>query len=243
VTEVGVTRLTRDGSPDPKFSSDGVVTIDFGDSESVRSVLIQPDGKIIVAGSSRVGNVSRFALARFTRSGSLDLSFGSGGRVLTDFGGPASLLGAAIQKDGRIVAAGEVRSGSSGMVTSDIALARYTRRGALDRSFGSGGRVVTDLGSGEAAFAAPAIQKDGKIVVAGSRLDGGDENFLVARYQKNGLLDLSFGMDGWTTTDFGGGDYAVSLTLQRDDRIVAAGTRGGSAGAPSLGAVGRYLGR
>jgi uncharacterized delta-60 repeat protein len=238
MSDFGVTRITRSGLPDPSFAGDGEVTTDFGGSDQARSVAIQPDGKILVGGTSNVGGEFQFALARYTRSGALDRSFGTGGKVLTDFGVQANLAGVAIQKDGKIVAAGQVQSAGTG---PDIALARYTKKGSLDRSFGTDGKVVTDLGSQEGAGAAPAIQKDGRIVVAGSRVDT-DENFLVARYRQDGQLDRSFSTDGWTTTDFGGGDYAAALGIDSLGRLVAAGTLG-IPGIAAQGAVARYLAR
>lgn len=237
MVDFGVARITRSGIPDPGFAGDGEVITDFGGNDQARSVAIQPDGKLVVGGISNAGGEFQFALARYTRSGALDRSFGTGGKVLTDFGDRAFLAGAAIQKDGKIVAAGAVDSVSD----NDIGLARYTKRGALDRSFGTGGKVITDLGSEEAAFTVPAIQKDGKIVVAGSRVDS-DENFLVVRYQRDGQLDLSFSTDGWTTTDLGGGDYASALGIDGLGRIVAAGTLG-IPGVAAQGAVARYLAR
>src|SRR3990172_3480045 len=90
--------------------------------------------------------------------GDLDRSFGSGGTVISDFGG-FSAASLALQPDGKMVVAG-----GSGF---DFALARYNADGSLDAGFGSGGMVTTDFGDWDGAHAV-AIQADGKIVVAGS---------------------------------------------------------------------------
>src|SRR5205807_8177162 len=106
------------------------------------AVAIQADGKLVVAGGRNIVQCGldcsfRFALSRYTPRGSLDGSFGSGGKVLTPFGGDTVAQAVAIQRDGSIVAAG----GGAGY----FALARYTAQGKLDPSFGSGGKVRTRL--------------------------------------------------------------------------------------------------
>ncbi len=149
--------------------------------------------------------------------GDLDPSFGSSGKVTTDFGGSDAASAVAIQTDGRIVAAG--RSGSG-----DFALARYNVDGSLDPTFGSSGMVMTDFGGSDAASAV-AIQPDGRIVTAGR---SGSGDFALARYNADGSLDPSFGSGGKVTTDFGGFDLALGVALQSDGKIVAAGQGGSS---------------
>src|SRR6266536_6168109 len=155
------------GALDPSFGTGGQVTTDFGGFDSAQAVAVQSDGKILAAGSSGGGD---FALARYNADGTLDSTFGSGGKLTTDFGGFDVALGVALQADGKIVAVG---GGGSG---SDFALARYNADGSLDASFGSGGMVTTDFGGFEAATAV-AIQGDGKIVVTGSTFSGGLQQF------------------------------------------------------------------
>ena len=148
----------------------GKVTTDFAGNAQAFAVAIQGD-KIVVAGFSD----GDFALARYEANGNLDTSFGSGGKVTTDFGGDndgASAL--AIQTDGKIVAAGTASVG----VGVNFALARYDPNGSLDTDFGSGGKVTTDFGPNTQAFGV-AIQTDGKIVAAGAS----DFGFALARYE------------------------------------------------------------
>src|SRR5689334_9854145 len=95
----------------------------------------------------------------------------------------------------------------------------YAQNGTLDRSFGTGGKAPTDLSG------AIAVQADGKFVVAGSAptIDG-SSNFALARYNGNGALDVSFGICGKVTTDFGGRvQSATSVPRQSAGKIVAGG--------------------
>src|SRR5439155_996244 len=201
------------GDLDPSFGTGGRVLTDFGGGDGARALALQADGRIVVAGSSSAGAFgSDFALARYNSNGSLDPSFGTGGRVLTDFGGDDEARALALQDDGKIVVAG-------GFGGPCFALARYNPGGTLDTSFGTGGRVLTDFGGDDEA-AALALQADGKIVVAGFSDAGGFALAALARYNPNGTLDASFGSGGQVLTNFGG---AQALALQADGRIVVAG--------------------
>src|SRR5206468_7556291 len=127
--------------------------------------------------------------------GQLDPSFGAGGTVVTQF--PSSYSGAhavAVQADGRIVAAGFAHTNDS--IISDFALTRYDTGGALDPTFGTGGRVRTDFGGRFDEALAVAAQPDGRIVVAGSSSDATGSDMAIARYNRDGTLDLSFDGDG-----------------------------------------------
>ena len=111
--DFGLARYNTDGSLDTTFDGDGKVTTDFGDSEDARGVAIQADGKIVAAGST----LGDFALARYNTDGSLDTTFGSDGKVTTDFGDGDSARGIAIRGDRRLVAVGSA--------LGDFAVARY----------------------------------------------------------------------------------------------------------------------
>ena len=202
------------GDLDPTFGDAGLVTTDFlgPNSDLVRAVAVQADGKIVAVGFSNPGGLAAdFALARYNPDGSLDSSFGTGGLVTTDFGLTRDeAFGVAIQSDGKIVAVGRDK------------LARYNTNGSLDSSFGGGGLVTTDL---VWAFDI-AFQADGKIVTAGVAGGlGGD--FAVARYHPDGSPDGSFGSGGVASADFGGSfDRARALAIQADGKIVAVGGTG-----------------
>ncbi|MGZ5214942.1 MAG: delta-60 repeat domain-containing protein [Caldimonas sp.] len=122
--DFALSRYNANGTPDASFGVNGVVTTDFGGASQDRSqtMRIQADGKIIVAGASPLDQSGPvFALARYRADGSLDTSFGSGGKVLTDFGVSFAIVDAlAIQADGKIVAVGGASNG-----TWFAAVARY----------------------------------------------------------------------------------------------------------------------
>lgn len=236
-------RLNTDGTPDATFGHNGQLTTRvLGNNDEAYAVKLQPDGKIVVAGTAYAGTGTtyEFALVRYHTDGTLDASFGAGGKVTTDFGGDDVARAVLLQPDGKIVAVGF-------KINELFALARYNTDGSLDATFGAGGRVVTNFGSLRSQAYAAVLQPDGKIVAAGdahSPLTTMD--FALARYLPNGALDPTFGIAGLVTTDFGRtfSDYARGVEVQPDGRIVAAGWAENnctSCGAKSDVALARYL--
>ncbi|MCY4440164.1 MAG: Ig-like domain-containing protein, partial [Deltaproteobacteria bacterium] len=238
-------RYNADGSLDTTFSSDGKVTTDFGgNDDEVRAVAIQPDGKIVAAGFANDGSDNNFALARYNTNGSLDTTFSSDGKLTTDFDGKDDeAYAVAIQPDGRIVAAGYATNTNQTTTNTsddhkDFALTRYNSDGSLDESFSNHtkdfgrnhGKVTSLINTNDQVIYAVAIQPDGKIVVAGRSWSGINNDFAVERYRPDGGRDISFGTPvgnikrGRVTTDFSGtGDYAHTIALQSDGKIVVAG--------------------
>ncbi|MGD1219128.1 calcium-binding protein [Streptomyces krungchingensis] len=224
--DFAVTRHNADGTPDTGFSGDGKVTTDInnGQYDEAHGVAVQPDGKIVVVGTSwrDFEDCCWFTVARYNADGSVDTSFGTNGRVLTDFAGPTEAMDVALQPDGKIVAAGY----SGGRA----AVARYLTTGALDPGFGTGGMVTTDPSPGSLEEGGDArtlaLQPDGKIVVGGevgtTRFD-----FVLIRYNANGTLDTGFSGDGIERTDFGDYESVEGLAVQSDGRILAAGGSSG----------------
>jgi uncharacterized delta-60 repeat protein len=216
-SDFALARYNVDGSLDTLFGTDGKVIMDFGGYDLGRSVIMQEDGKIIVAGSgyNAASNPNDFALVRYNSDGSLDPLFGIGGKVLTDIGSHTDDYGYSltVQSDGKIIV--------GGISNGDCALARYNVDGNLDTSFGLGGKVVTDIYSYSDCI---DIQSDGKIIVAGSSYTA---DFVVARYNNDGSLDTSFGKGGKVITDFGNNDYSYSVTMQSDGKIVVTGESSG----------------
>jgi uncharacterized delta-60 repeat protein len=212
--DFALARYNPDGTLDPTFGSAGKVVTDFGSAEDVaRAVAVQPDGRIVAVGWSHVD----FALARYNTDGTLDPTFGTGGRVLTDFhdmGSDDRAYAMALQPDGKIIAAGSANGGSSG---EGFGLARYNPDGSLDSGFAFEGELIFFFGAINVARAV-ALQPDGKIVAA-----GGNDDFLLLRVTPDGRLDTSFGTDGAVATDFGGQDFATAVALQQDGKIVSAG--------------------
>jgi len=225
-------RYNSDGTLDTTFGSGGKVITDFGEvSSQAYSVVVQPDGKIVAAGYANIDGEEDFALVRYNANGTLDATFGAGGRVTTDFGhleqGFSYAFGfsLAVQPNGKIVVAGQALTGAG----FDVALARYESDGTLDDTFGTGGKVLTDFGGRNDLASSVAVLPDGNIVVAGQASVARGLGFALARYNSSGTLDDSFGAGGIVTTDFGLLDqgfsvaYAASLAVQPDGRMVAAG--------------------
>ena len=244
-TDYGVARLNDDGTLDTTFDTDGKAVVAFdlggGNADVGQAVLVQPDGKIILAGTVRRAAAfdTDFGVARLDAAGALDPTFGTAGKTQVAFdlgGGNADVLGgAALQADGKIVLAGSAHLG--GATDTDFAAARLTAAGVLDTTFDTDGKrtVGFDLGGTLADAAnALAIQPDGKIVLAGSADSGptGPLDFAAARLNADGSSDTSFDADGRTTIAFdnggafGNADQALAVALQADGKIVLAGQAG-----------------
>jgi uncharacterized delta-60 repeat protein len=225
VSEMALARFNRNGSLDARFGNGGkVVASAAGLASAAHGVVIQPDGKILVAGSAGPAGSEELALARFNLDGSLDATFGTGGTVLTSFGGEASATSLALQTDGKIVVAGSFQPGANSSA-SDFALARYAPNGALDTTFGTGGKLTTKIGDFDAAANQVLVQADGKIVAAGhTSTSGGFFNFVLVRYNNDGSLDSSFNGTGIVTTNFGQLDDIHGLALQADGKLIAVGS-------------------
>lgn len=216
----GLVRYNSDGTLDAGFGTGGAVFTDFaGNNDYAYAVAIQPDGKIVVAGDVGIGGLFYFGLARYNSDGSLDGAFGTAGKMFNFPNGSANSL--AIQPDGKIVAAGTVLTGGS---DPDFAVARYNSDGSLDTAFNSTGEVTTDFSGTGDSLAGLALQSNGKIIVAGSALISGTTDFALIRYNSDGSLDTTFGSGGKVSTDFAlQADFATSVEVQADGKIVAAG--------------------
>jgi uncharacterized delta-60 repeat protein len=228
---VGVAAAAAPGDLDPTFggfagSLSGRVLTDLGgETDEVFAVAIQPDGRIVATGSAQ-GNLP---VVRYNTNGSLDPTFGAGGKVIMSSTGGAGGSGVVLQPDGKIVV--------GGYAGDTFTVFRYTTSGSLDSSFGSGGRAKATFASGAASGAtAVALQPDGKIVAAGITAIPGSVKVALARYKADGSLDKSFNGVGTVTTAVGSG-YSIgrALAIQPDGRIVVA------VDTPSAMAVVRYL--
>lgn len=225
-----VYRFNLDGSPDLGFGGTGSVDVSLqAEVFAVSDFAIQPDNKIVGVGGTLVGR-SQFLVYRLDESGQLDSTFGGTGLIFTEItpgGGSDRALGVAIQSDGKIVAAGRVRSLMAGAYY-EMALVRYLATGELDSEFGNGGKVVFSILDDDLGRRV-AIQPDGRILITGTvctDLGGGHSYcyFGMGRVDQHGVLDPDFGGTGKVTTDLGwSGSAALDLALQSDNKIVVTG--------------------
>ncbi|MCB8942419.1 MAG: hypothetical protein H6658_01460 [Ardenticatenaceae bacterium] len=222
-------RYLPNGNLDTTFNADGIVTTHFGAHEEAHAVILQPDGKIVVAGHTDAGpNGDDFALARYLDNGSLDTTFSFDGKATTDFGGSNDLAQTiGLQYDGKIIAAGFVNN-----TDDDFALARYQANGNLDTTFDSDGKVITHVSDGDDQAYHLEIQPTGKILLMGfgPHPTQNDYDYIIIRYRINGSLDADFGTGGLVITDLGtinganrSQDEGYGLTVQMDNKIVVVG--------------------
>jgi uncharacterized delta-60 repeat protein len=217
------------GDVDQTFGTLGQVKTHFYSGfDAAGAVAVQGDGKIVAAGFADDDSfIPRLAVARYDADGTLDPSFGSGGKVTIDLAVASNVrVDLAIDAAGRIVVVGTVTRDP--FLPSDVGVARLTPGGLLDATFGVGGMVTTDIAGFADEGNSVAIQSDGKIVVAGTAIGSasfGAADFAVVRYHPDGSLDTSFDTDGKVTTDFAGfDDHGNGVAIQADGRIVVAGT-------------------
>ncbi len=226
------------GYLDSSFHADGIVTTDFGvGDDAISSTALQPDGKIVAAGSSFNGVNYDFAIARYLPNGSLDSTFSDDGKLTLAFGADNDYIrSVAIQPDGKIVVAGQSQNNGS---NTDFALARYLPDGSLDSSFSNDGMLIVNMGVGNNGANSLALQSDGKIVVAGSSLTVNFSDFALARLMPDGRLDSSLNGVGFLTTGIGAyHDYGNAVVVQPDGKILVAGY---SVGGYDIFSIVRYL--
>jgi uncharacterized delta-60 repeat protein len=209
-------RFNPDGSLDQTFGTNGSVQTTFGDSAAEgNDVVLQADGKIIVVGFTGAGSYSslnNFALIRFNPDGSLDQTFGTGGKVKSASGIATSV---ALTADGKILVGGTYDTGSRGFI-----LARYNSNGMLDGTFGNAGVTRTAIG-GDAFSFGIGLLSDGRIVLGGYSAATQNHDFTVACYNANGTLDQTFGTGGKVKSAIG---IATSVALTADGKILVGGT-------------------
>jgi uncharacterized delta-60 repeat protein len=223
------------GDLDQSFGSGGKTattfpaqTTTFRPRSGIAAIAIQTDGKIVAGGYAfispdGVADAPAFALTRYNTDGSLDSSFGSGGKLTTYFNGYEQINAVAIQPDGKIVAAGFTDLGGNNFA---FAIARYNSNGSLDATFDGDGKLVQDITSVYDMVTGVAIQPDGKIIAAGYANGGSGTDFATIRYTANGSVDTSFGTGGIARTDIDGGiDGGSEVLLFSSGKIVVAGTR------------------
>lgn len=216
-------RFSQSGILDTTFGTDGVATVSFGGQDALlNDMVVQPDNKIIATGYWNDGNNrSDFIVIRLNADGSLDTSFNGTGKLTIAFGtGEDVAESIALQSDGKILVAGYSFTGSY----TDFSLARINIDGTLDTTFSGDGKLTTDfLGNNDYAKAI-AINKDGKIAVAGYSYGSNAADFAVAKYNTDGSLDTSFSSDGKQVITLGANnDNAIGVAFQNDNKILVGG--------------------
>jgi uncharacterized delta-60 repeat protein len=166
IEHVGIARLTASGDQDQSFGDGGEAIQAVRGIDVVADIALSPDGKITAVANGEEGN---FAMVRFNSNGKIDTTLNGIGIVITDLGGNDRANSVRINSDGILVA------GSS---NGQFALARYRQNGALDQTFGQGGKVTTAFG-GNSTILATSFTTDGKILAFGKRSGG---SILSARY-------------------------------------------------------------
>jgi uncharacterized delta-60 repeat protein len=223
-----VARYQPGGGLDTSFGESGVVITAFSGAASARAVFVDEDGRVVAAGRyCPQGSATLFgiALARYRPDGTLDETFGVGGRAVVDIAGANSCANAVgAQSGGRIVVAGGLLDTKTS--SADFALIRLQSNGKADASFGAGGLVRTDfLGGSDETVTALVVQADNRLVAAGplSRPQLSQDSLAVSRYLADGAPDLTFGSLGSILTE-DAGDGAVALALTKTGNLVAAGS-------------------
>lgn len=229
-----IEELTAPGDLDTTFGQGGTTTVAIpGTStfETGNAVAMQSDGKAVVVGSAD----SNIAIMRLNSDGSLDTTFGFGGKVASSVGYEGDAV--AIQPDGKIVVGGLAGAGPQ------FVIARYLSNGDIDQSFGTLGATTISFSAGSNFLHAIAIQSDGKIIAVGQATTS-ESDFGVARLNTDGSLDPTFGSGGKVTTDFPGPgasfDAANAVTVQSDGKILVSGVTASQSTGDSFG-VARYL--
>ena len=227
-SDFALARYDPDGTLDTSFDGDGIVTTDLGgQDDNITGLMIQPDGRIVVAGTAG----EDIALARYTPNGKLDPSFGNGGSRITDLGFVDVANGVALSPGGQILLAGYTIGAK---LNNDFLLERYNTDGTLDTTFGTGGTVKTDVSAGDDFAENLVLDAAGRIILVGeatSPTSPTSTDIALARYHADGTPDTSFATDGILTADFQGlGDIGKDVALDSQGRIVAAGSTANGSG-------------
>ena len=220
-------RLNTNGSLDSGFGVGGKVTAVLTSTPNsivaIRDLVLDQAQRIVAAGQFQ----RDVLVLRLTASGSLDTSFDGDGKAITDFVGNTDYAeSVTIDGSGRIVVGGVAITTAQAGASWDVGVVRYLPNGALDVTFGAGGKVSLDINNTIDQFSSVVVQSDGHILVAGAAeaVDYSQADFAIVRLLDDGSRDDSFGINGTTVTDFyGGGDHGWGgLGLQVDGLVTKA---------------------
>jgi uncharacterized delta-60 repeat protein len=223
-----VGRFNSDGRLDQTFASQGILNVP-GNGSSCNGLIVDAKDRLLILGARSAGTYlpTFFWISRFRPDGVVDTSFGSAGEVAVEMGEFAIAEEAVVQPDEKIIVTGLLRNHVNNEPKGYFAVIRCTSTGALDPTFGTAGRAITDLGTWWDESKGVVLQPDGKIVVAGysGYQQGAQElyGFAVVRYTTNGALDTTFNGTGKAFFPFGAGTLATSVALQPDGKILVGG--------------------
>lgn len=216
--QFSVIRLNSNGTLDTTYGSNGILRFGFGSDNCVANAMtIQPDNKVVIVGYSKTSSTEEdFAIARVNIDGTLDTDFSNDGKLIVSLETYDRAQAVTIQNDGKILVGGDANG--------KIGLVRITEFGNLDSTFGTGGKVLTDLPSGSEELVSIKTLSNGKIVGGGTRFNS-QYNLLLIRYNTDGTLDTTFGNSGNTTIDLDNTseDLAKNLEIQNDGKIILVG--------------------
>lgn len=214
-----VLRFNTDGTPDLSFDGDGRVITPLIGRDRGGDVALQPDGKIVIAGSSGDGS----AMIRYNSDGSFDTAFGGNGNGITFvpfIAYPGFRNPVAVQADGKVLVAGMLEQ-----VFRNLSIARFNLDGTPDASFGTNGILTTPIINFDGGPGSIALTADGKIVAAGFIRNGNAYEFAIARYNANSSPDTGFSGDGLASAQVVDNfvNLASTLVVQANGAIVAGG--------------------
>lgn len=214
---ITIERLDTNGTPDPSFGAQGIV-YNFNRG-IIRSVAVQSDGKILLAGEySGINHYDTMYLTRYDSNGVIDASFGNKGAVKSTFESRSYTL--KILADGKFLVSGVKQDIYYGRF---FALMRFQSNGRIDSSFGNNGTDTTTFKSFDARAFSMYVQPDERIIQGGYAIKGPNSEFAMVRYNKDGSVDKTFGKKGIVLTKIGDSCQIHSLTGQTDGKIIAAG--------------------
>lgn len=200
---------------DESFATNGKAIANLRGKYHAKTLVIQVDDKIVVGG--RGGPNDGFVIGRYKKDGQIDTTFGTNGWLIFPFG-KGGVCSLSLQSDQKIIAVGSYKG--------NFAILRILPDGNPDKSFGFHGMSVTNLGEKDVAWTL-GLQRDGKIVVAGSS----DDKIVIARYHRTGKLDDTFGSSGVVQhrySDHSGPikGHPRALMIQHDEKIIIVGYMG-----------------
>lgn len=207
----------QSGDLDATFNGNGVAIGNYTeDNNSADAMVVQADGKIVVAGGTGYASNIEIGVSRLNTDGTVDTTFGTDGVTLINSGWIKSFVyDMDVQPDGKIVLAGYRWNNETG----DFLMVRLNEDGSLDDSFGTNGIAIIDNGETEVAESF-TILPDGKFIISGYVFD----NFSMIRINHDGTVDTTFGNNGWVITEFGdSSSYSFVTTVNADGRIVLGG--------------------